>query len=290
MLDPNANLLCEGGDDSPSPTPFVPNEKLHDHATSDPLSGTARPMEPISPIDVAYAACLAVGEGRGFFRNWKEKLNELMLPTYRLFREVHDNPSQIARIACLSGIEPTKAARRNPALICLTIGAQPTTTDQRKLCSDWSTLLRCALAENTPVDKFIDFVERTSIRECKAIIGKQQRAARIAAGLTPRKPHVASLAAAEHNSAWAGGSPRLELRLHGADGTAGETVDLPASIHAAVLDALTSPGSQPERLKRIIESLQALAGEWAAGVPVTDSQPEAGEPASVEVITEAADD
>lgn len=289
MLNPDTNSTCDRGNDGPSPAPFVSTENLSDPAIRDLLSETVSNVARNSQVDAAYAACRAIGGGQGFFRNWKEKLDELLLPTYRLLCEVHNDPGQIARIAAESDIEPTKAARRNPALICMTIGARPTNTDQRKLCSDWSMLLRSALAESTPVEGFVAFVERTSIRDCKAAIAKQKRAAKLAAGLPSVEPRSSSPAVAEPDHAREEGSPRLELRLHGVDGTTGETVELPASIHGTVMDALTTPGSQIERLERLAASLQALARELTLGTGTGDPRPDGGEPEVDEATAEASD-
>lgn len=262
MLKLHADPPFDQGPENPQPAAFVSTEKSLDRAESTRSAEAENALEAVSPIDAAFAACRAVGGGDGVFGHaWTDRLHEVVQPGYSLLCLTHDQPAELARLAVLAELRFTAATKKNPALFCIKLAARPKSTDQDKICSDWSALLRCALEENIPPDGFIPWVGTTTIAACKKAVAEQQRTAKLAAGLKPRKPRVADPAAAEDHSVGAEGRPRLELRLFGTDGTAGEMVELPASIHAAVLDAMTSPAPQIERLERLAASLQVLVSE-----------------------------
>lgn len=250
MLNPNANSPPDHGADEPPPPTYGPTEKSFDCAEpTQPIEAKDAPGA-ASPIDEAFDACRAVGGGEGAFGNaWTERLTELVQPAYRLLGLTHDKPAELARLACLANIRFTEATKKNPALLCVKLAARPKDTDQDKVCSEWSTLLRCALAQNISPNSFIAWVGTTTVRDCKAAIARENAAARAAAGQAPRKRGRAQLEGAPAD----GGAPAT-----------GELGDMLTSIQTAVLDALTAPGSEAERRERVVASLRSLADSLAS--------------------------
>lgn len=251
MLDPNTNPPLDHEADEPPPPVYGPTEKpLDDTASAQPTQAEdAHPS--LTPIDAAYAACRAVGGGLGLSGNrWMERLLEVVQPGYWLLCLTHDKPAELARLARLAAIRFTAATEKNPALLCVKLAAQPKDTDQDRLCSEWSALLRCALAQNISPDGFIAWVGTTTVRDCKAAIARENAAARAKAGQAPRKRSRAQLE----------GAP-----ADGVVAATGELGDMLTSIQTAVLDALTAPGSEAERRERVIASLRDFADSLASG-------------------------
>lgn len=289
MLDAYTNLLLDGGDDGPPPEPFVLNESPIFHTDPHPLPTPVSDADVASSVDAAFAACRAVGDGKGSFGGWKARKIEVLAPGYDLFTLVHDNLSQLARVAREAGIYMTKAKEKNPALVCIQLGARPEDTDQEKLCSDWSTILRCALAEKVPVDGFIAWVGTTTVRACKSAVAEQQRAAKIEAGTPPRKQAKASSAKAVSDPARASGTPRLELHLQGTNRLPDGVVELPPAALAALFEALTDPEYRDEFLERMPSALHDLAVELATKGRAEMEQAPMNEPDASLTTMEAAD-
>lgn len=251
MLKPHAEPPLEQEAEDPPPLAFGPTEKSLDRTAPTQPADADDASPAATPIDAAYAACRAVGGGHGAFGNaWTERLHEIVHPSYGLLRLTHDQPAELARLARLAEIPITAATEKNPALFCVKLAARPKDTDQNKICSEWSTLLRCALAQNISSDGFIAWVRTTSIRECKATIARENVAARAKAGQPPQKRGRAQLE----------GAP-----VEGIATAAGKLSDLMTSIETAVLEALTAPGSEAERRERVIASLRDFADSLASG-------------------------
>ena len=255
MLDTIPSLPCDTDSDQ-APAVLGLNEKLIDR----PLTVPADEHSTIAAINEAYAACRAVGGDDGFFGDsWKRRVNELLLPSYGLLLLTHDKPAQLARVARLGGIKTTRATEKNPALIAIKLGARPGDTHEEKLCSDWSTVLRCAQAQQIAVEAFLGWVANTTVAECKREVAAQRRAAKLAAGAAPRAR--AGAPASENLSSSDSGAPRLVLRLLGADGPAEEAVELPEVVYPTLLAALTEPGARSVLVERLGKSLLLLADE-----------------------------
>lgn len=251
MLNPNANPPLDHGTEDPPPAAFGSSEKSLDHTSPTQPTDAKNALVTVSPIDEAFTACRAVGGGGGAFDNaWMGRLHEVVEPSNRLFHLTHDKPAELARLAHLAEIRFTAATEKNPALLCIKLAARPKDTDQDKVCSEWSTLLRCALAQNISPDDFIDWVGTTTVRECKAIIARENAAARAKSGQPQRK----------RSRAQPDGTP-----VDGVAAPNGDLGDMLTLIQTAVLDALTAPGSDAERRERAAASLRSFADSLASG-------------------------
>lgn len=259
MLDDNAKSALGQGTMDPLLQPHGPTENSLDHVESPPPTGPHDAPQGVSPIDAAFNACRAVGGGDGAFGNaWTERLIEVVQPSYRLLCLTHDKPAELAKLARLAEIRFTAATEKNPGLLCVKLAARPKNSDQDRLCSEWSTLLSCALAKNIAPDGFIAWVGTTTIRGCKAIIAREKADARAEAGQAPRK----------RSRAQPDGGRADEV-----PGATGEGDAMLASIQMAVLEALTAPGSEAERRERVIASLRSFADSLASDkVPETGSE------------------
>lgn len=259
MLKSPADPPLDQGPEYPQPAAFGSAEKSLDPAEPPRAAETEDAPMAVSPIDAAFAACRAVGGGHGVFGNpWMDRLHQVVRPAYGLLCLTHDKPDELARLAYRAKVRFTAATEKNLALLCVKLAARPKDTDQDKVCSEWSALLRCALAQNISADGFIAWVGTTTVGECKATIAREKAAARAQAGQPPRKR----------------GRARLdEARADGTLGSAAELSDVLASIQTAVLDALTAPGSETERRERVIASLRGFADSLASdGVIETENE------------------
>lgn len=251
MLKPHAEPpLDQEAEDPPLPIHGPTVKSLDDTASAQPTEAEdAHPS--MTPIDAAYDACRAVGGGLGLSGNrWMERLLEVVQPGYWLFYLTHDKPAELARLARLAAIRFTAATEKNPALLCVKLAARPKDADQDRLCSEWSTLLRCALAQNIAPDDFVAWVKTTTVRECKAMIARENAAARAKSGLPQRK----------RSRAQPDGTP-----VDGVAAATGDLGDMLTLIQTAVLDALTAPGSDAERRERAAASLRSFADSLASG-------------------------
>jgi hypothetical protein len=272
MLSPNATPPLDQGAEDPPLGTFVPTEKSPDHAGPTQSANAEDAPPAVSAIAAAFAACRAVGGGDGVFGNaWMDRLIEVVQPAYDLLWLTHNKPPELARLARMAEIPFTKATEKNVPLLCVKLAARPKEkdTDHHKLCSDWSTLLSCALAQNILPDEFIAWVGTTTVRKCKATIAREKAAARTEAGQLPRKRNQTQFDAA---------------RAGGALGSAAELSDVLTKIQTAVLEELTAPGTGAERHERVAATLQGFVNSHAVREEIGsehDARP---------VIMEVADD
>lgn len=267
MLDNNAHASRGSTNDPPLSSAFVSNESVGALVAAK-LPGQS---ELLTKIDEAFAAAKAVGGGEGIFAGgWTTRKNEVLFPSYQLLLLIHNDPGQLARAARESGRRLTKTAEKNPALVCIQLAARPHHTDENKLCSDWSAVLRCAFIENVSVDEFIAWVGRTTVGACKQIVAEQQRIAREEAGIPPRKRVGATSTTQQCSRPYVNGESQLKLHLDGSEGPVSEVIKLQEAAHTALLDALTCSGSPAERRRQMAASLRVLADELVRGDPTDD--------------------
>jgi len=230
------------------------------------VSLTSRPAT-IEEIKAACAECQAYGGGDGFFgRQWDDRLMGLLLPSYKLLKLVADDSDRLGIAISQSGVKTTRATCKNQALICINIAAQPSDTAQRKLCSGWAQILNEARTANVPIEGFVAWVKgRNEHRQTSSLANKPAKSK----GL--QDPN------------------QLQLRLTGADGPIDEVLPLPPAAHATLLDALTAPGSQSERVQRLGHSLLMLADELALTAAVVPTSPSEVDAEINNAVTETAD-
>ncbi|TXM94968.1 hypothetical protein [Methylobacterium sp. WL116] len=222
----------------------------------------------IEEIKTACAECQAYNGGEGFFaRQWDDRVWELLVPSYKLLCLVGNDAVRLGIAISQSGLKTTKATLKNEALICVNITAQPHDTAQRKLCSSWAQILNEARSVPVSVEGFAVWVKTRS---------KQQSSSPAA-----RKCTEPSGTASTN---------QLKLRLTGSDGPVDEILALPPLVHAELLDVLTTPCPQSERVQRVAKSLMALADQLkAAEERATVPSPLASEPDASLASPEVAD-
>lgn len=180
---------------------------------------------------------------------------------------VGNDPLRLGVATAQAELKTTKATEKNPPLICLYITAQPRDTTQRKLCSGWAQILNEARALPVPVDSFAEWVKT---RDKK------------------RAPSGAAIKCTEPSGT--AGANQLKLRLTGADGSATEILALPPLVHGELLDVLTTPCPQSERVQRLAKSLLVLADELKMAEEGTMGQsPSASQPDASLTTMEAVD-
>ncbi|MBB2962527.1 hypothetical protein [Methylobacterium sp. R2-1] len=117
--------------------------------------------------------------GRGFFQNRRENRIAMLVLAYLLLLELLRGGEEAIKVA-ISKFPPDARVRRpsmtKPELIAVQLTAKPENEPQRKLCSDYGSLLLVARVKGLSPTDFVGWVEEADIGDCK-VKAKRIRAA-----------------------------------------------------------------------------------------------------------------
>lgn len=124
--------------------------------------------------------------GQGFFQNRRESRIEMFVLAYLLLLELFSGGEEAITLAIDRFPAGTRARRpsfNKPELIAVQLTAKPEDEPERKLCSDYASVLLVARVKGLSASEFVDWIEKADIGECK-VRAKRIRTA-LRAGLPP---------------------------------------------------------------------------------------------------------
>lgn len=208
--------------------------------------------------------------GQGFFHNRRENRLAMLVLAYLLLLELVSGGDEAIMLAT-NRLPPDARARRpsltKPELIAVQLTAKPENEAQRKLCSDYASVLMVARVKGLSPTDFVGWIEEADIGDCKAK-AKRIRAA-LKAGLSPEiDDELAATSPASTEEPWVQISHGRGQRVGGSYSSSVAEMTLPPV--ADLIEAGVESGSLPSVLRRVaavLETAQPGQGASADGDP-----------------------
>jgi hypothetical protein len=248
---------------------------------SNPSVGTAGPMTPLvseerfatlvaaegaqpNPgLAAALDAC-ARFDGGSYFQNRRENRVALFVVAYALLLELIRGGEEAVTLAIQRfppGQRQRAPSRDKRELIALQLAAKPETEAQRKLCSDYASVLMVALARGLSAQQFVQWVGEATVDECKFQATKIRAVlkAKVPAKLdeepapaaAPQKPDAATPSEPSQK-------PHLEIRLIGNTGVLGTlTLAVPDRAFSRLAEFI-SGNHDPDSAEDVLSTLARL--------------------------------
>ncbi len=208
--------------------------------------------------------------GQGFFQNRRENRLAMLILAYLLLLELVRGGDEAITLA-INRFPPDAGVRRpsltKPELIAVQLTAKPDDEPQRKLCSDYSSVLMVARVKGLSPANFVDWIEEADIGDCK-VKAKRIRAA-LKAGLSPEIDDDSDPATpASTEEPWVQISHGRGLQVGGSYSASVPETRL--SPVADLIEAGVESGSLPSILRMIATALEAV--EFPKRVPSVDAE------------------
>lgn len=235
-----------------------------DQTTAQPCFGPAETASASPALLRAIDDC-ARFNGQGFFQNRRENRLAMLVLAYLLLLELVSGGDEAITLA-INRFPPDARARRpsltKPELIAVQLTAKPDDEPQRKLCSDYASVLMVARVKGLSPTDFVVWIEEADIGECK-VKAKRIRAA-LKAGIPPEiDDELDATPAASTEEPWVQISHGRGQQVGGSySASVGEPTLSPV---AKLIEAGVKSGSLPSVLRMIATALDAA--EFTKGAP-----------------------